>query len=1037
MHETLEEKRDDIADCEPGISQKGVSRLISPREKIVENTSSLEQGGVVTAAPETGLFQANSATSYNQTTPDTKPPDPSRKLAKRHPPAKAESKSRLQQEQVLPNTTSGHPQRKAKQTALAKLRSTNIETDDDELAHSDGEPESDASMVFTKKTRNSVTRRVEEGEVKLSKSTAIDSLSKQKETGLPSGKLRSMKANRSISKADAKTEVANARATPEDGPNGSFGECKGDELNKRELQASTKTKRTAPRSRHVQDRSQPSKRPGMLKRPARSASRGRKSVRDQHVYDVTENAAQTTRSKRSLSKASRPPRAKIQPTRQRMQAQSTKERPRQASVQQTNLRRPLLQERVGSSHNNAILIHQSDRSRSCSSSRTSTQSEPATAEASHTACVPEAKGRLHTPFVVPSSPPGPMKRSEYTPVFDKPTIIAFGRTGPQNQGSASLPKDVSSKHNSSDGEKRSKFLLIRDATNVSAKTPFPADMNGARKVLAPTQITKRLKNTDTRNKEVFSSFMQNGKNTALAKMLGRDCEAGGNVHRLDAADDERDVDPLCLGDDFEGPTLVEEDRGKSFAHKLRTASQVAMPPPKRAALKHKTGSRERQEAEVFCTAHVSDIHEADRTSFESLRSTYPPLRMEDQDMSSPEKCESHSAQMIRKRGTDNFPEPVSKKAKSLQTNQERNLDRSDSPGLGNYILEPPNVGDTALAKHDQGAAQKRDRRTRRSASNSNGVDLLGSPYPKNLHVPKQATALEVFSQQTGLSSDRPSVPDDREFPGPLIFAPLPTAQSSIGLRHRLSNEELRSSADQETSKSLTRNASGPVTQRLLKANPSIKATDNPFITSHTQKPTKAGPMSELAEKLRRRGFTSSDENMDDDQPLEEDDDPDKTLLDRVDDRDDGLKAITSSPASSKASDSSTTRYAEKIIEDVGDWRNALKPHQTRLFDSLVIASHKLVRHLVDRDTADRDIVADYRRRGEIIVTELQQAQAREYELYLSRMQVWKQQAADKLEAYAKELGKRAKDSERAKIERQKAKRSWNEVQSVFSRLLEG
>lgn len=1036
MHEPLEEKRNDIAGCEPGISQKGVSRPISPRERVVENTSSLEQGGVVTAAPETGLFQANSATSYNQTTSDTKPPDPSRKPAKRHPPAKAESKSRLQQEQVLPNTTSGHPQRKAKQAALAKLRSTNIETDDDELAHSDGEPESDASMVFTKKTRTIVTRRVEEGEVKLSKSTVIDSHSKQKETGLLSGKLRSMKANRSNFKPDAKTEVANARATPEDGPNGAFGECKGDELNKRELQASTTTKHTSPCSRHVPDRSQPSKRPGMLKRPARSASRGRKSVRDQYVSDVTENAVQTTRSKRSLSKASKPPTAKIQPTRQRMQAQSTKDRPRQASVQQTNLRRPL-QERVGSSQTNAILIHQSDRPSSCSSSRTSTQLEPATADASHILGVPEAKGRLQTPFVMPSSPPGPMKRSKYTPAFDKPTIIAFGKKGPQNQGSALLRKDVSSKHNSSDGKTRCKALLIRDATNVSAKTPFPADLNAARKVLAPTQITKGLNNTDTRNDDVFSAFLQNGKNTALAKMLGRDCEAGENIHRSDAADDERGVDPLCLGDDFEGPTLVEEDRRNSFTHKLRTASQVAMPPPKRVALKHKTGSRERQEAEAFCTAHDSGIHEAERTSFESLRRSYPPLRIEDQNMSSPEKGESHSAQKIRKRGTDNSPVPMSKKAKSLQTNQERNLDRSDSPGLVNYILESPSVGDTALAKDDQGAAQKRDRRTRRSAQNSNGVDLLGSPYPKNLHVPKQATALEVFSQQTGLSSDRPSVPDDREFPGPLIFAPLPTTQSSIGLRHRLSNQELRSSADQETSKLLIRNASGPVTQRLLKANSSMKATDNPFITSHTQKPTKAGPMSELAEKLRRRGFTSSDENMDDDQPLEEDDDPEKTLLDRMDDRDDGCKDITSSPASSKASDSSTTRHAEKIIEDVGDWRNALKPHQTRLFDSLVIASHKLVRHLVDRDTADRDIVADYRRRGEIIVTELQQAQAREYEQYLSRMQAWKQQAADKLEAYAKELGQHAKDSQRAKIERQKAKRSWNEVQSVFSRLLEG
>lgn len=421
-----------------------------------------------------------------------------------------------------------------------------------------------------------------------------------------------------------------------------------------------------------------------------------------------------------------------------------------------------------------------------------------------------------------------------------------------------------------------------------------------------------------------------------------------------------------------------------------------MPPPRRARLNDRTESRKR--------------------------------------FDSPKKGGSHSSQKRLKRAANDHPVSMAKKAKRSQTNQEQHFDRSESPGFVPCISGSPHGGKTAHAEDDQRAAQGQGRRTHRYARDSNGVDLLGSPYPKTMHVPKQATALEVFSQQTGLSSDRPSVSDDRESPGPLILAPLSTARSSTELRHISSNNKTRSSAGQEASKTLVRVASGPLTQRLLKASSSITATANPFLTSHTQKSTTAGPISELAEKLRQRGFTSADDHMENNQSLTEDDDPDKSF---VDDRDDGIKDITSSPASSKASASSTARDGEKIIEDIGDWRNTLKPHQTRLFDSLVIASHKLVRHMVDKDTAGRDIVADYRSRGEIIVAELQQAHTMEYEQYLSRMQVWKQQAADKLDAYAKELGKRAKDSERAKIEQQKAKRSWTEVQSAFSKLLEG
>lgn len=635
-NEPLKNKQDDIVGCEPEKTQKSVSRPMPARERNAENTSSIEQGSVVTAAPETGFSQANSTTSRNQTTRDTKPPAPSRKPAKRQPPAEAEPKSQLKQERVLPNTTSGRPQRKAKQTALAKLRSKTIETDDDELAQTDGEPESESSMVLAKKTRNNFTRRMEEGAVELSKSTLLESHSKQKETGLQRGKLRSTKANGSVSKTDAKIEVANACTAPEAGLNSSLRESKGNEPDTRELQASKKAKHTrgsATRSRYLLDRSQPSKRPGALKRPARSASRGRKSVGDQSVYEVSENAVQTTRSKQNFSKALIPHTAKIQPTRQRMQAQSIKKRSPQDSAPQTNSQPPSseqsvaslynfirdgkegshppkgsrvagpskshhsgfqsrqngdiqnskpgrselieapLQERAGSSQINAILIHQSDRSGSGSSPRTSTQAQPPPTNASHILCVSGLGERPQTPFAIPSSPPGQAKRSGYTLSVDKPTIIAFGKKGPRNQGTAAVREVVSSKNNLNDDEGRSKTLLIRDATNVSARIPFPACLKDAGDVLPPTQRIQGISNTDADTDDVFNAFLHDGKNTALAKMVERDREPGEYNHRSDAADKE-DVGLLGLTEDFEGPTLVEEDGDDTYTHKLRTASEL-------------------------------------------------------------------------------------------------------------------------------------------------------------------------------------------------------------------------------------------------------------------------------------------------------------------------------------------------------------------------------------------------------------------------------------------------------------------------------
>jgi hypothetical protein len=166
-----------------------------------------------------------------------------------------------------------------------------------------------------------------------------------------------------------------------------------------------------------------------------------------------------------------------------------------------------------------------------------------------------------------------------------------------------------------------------------------------------------------------------------------------------------------------------------------------------------------------------------------------------------------------------------------------------------------------------------------------------------------------------------------------------------------------------------------------------------------------------------------------DQPkrtADRDEDPDKTLVNPAGDLEsDSTKDVASSTgASDELSNASSVSAAQKALENVGDWRNTLKPHQTHLFDSLVIASHRLVRRMVDSETANRDIVADYRRQGEIVVTELERA-------YATGMQERKKAAADGLASLGKRLKMDVKEAERVRGERREQAKQAREGYDVM------
>lgn len=84
-------------------------------------------------------------------------------------------------------------------------------------------------------------------------------------------------------------------------------------------------------------------------------------------------------------------------------------------------------------------------------------------------------------------------------------------------------------------------------------------------------------------------------------------------------------------------------------------------------------------------------------------------------------------------------------------------------------------------------------------------------------------------------------------------------------------------------------------------------------------------------------------------------------------------AIVSSPLPSSHSSSSATQVFEKVDTELAEemeWEASLQPHQRAVADMLTRISRRLVRHLVDSETALRDIIADYERDGLELIANL-------------------------------------------------------------------
>ena len=1039
--------------------------------------------------------------------------------------------------QPLVAEPSGRPFRKAKKTALGKLKAKRGKESDDAMSDTDDESESEdnASSFGAKDDKPHVAAR---GRPKAHLPTPVtkSATSKRDGTSKPSGKLQSVKSKAQPTTASVKKVPGNTATNPRTRRDTSLvgGGSVVNSTEKEFDEPGTKSRRKTlvPADDDEQnDRGKsPVRRPGALKRPARSASRGRVPLQKIR-YDFPGSTPRVKRNKRSVSRASR---ASVKPgaTRQRMQSESvnhhddskkdnsrqlstsrraasreveagspprkksttqnkSKELPPQPKPNHNNksalqpehtgiaakvetqknaatVKSTTSRQKPGSSQGNAIMIEQASQ----------TSSSPSPSPHQDTTVRPNAAGenkrrpevrRMQTPAVMPSSPPAGDIKTVHTLAKDRPTIIAFSKRGPRNQGISSASKDSGSD-----------FAPAASAGRGAADAGLRDQGKGLARTLFPTQdhapVTMVPSNVSVSVDETFADFTKNGKNKALTSLLQRQTAAASKSARHKSEPEQQldEDDGFFVIDDFDDTTLVNDDKLSEKENVPRTASQIAMPPPNgpekivkvtaqkpllekpaktitKPAIANPVPEPQKPKKVVLAATTkaavepkpakpATKVESKNETTSASVQKVTKTVPINDAVETRPAKRApaEQKAQPKRKRELNEMqPGSPEKKTKTLQKDPPKASSSDDASARQLRSSKIPQGAKVVIADPVERPDRRRNRPNRRTTQGSQGVDILGSPYPKELEVPIQTTALEIFSQQANLSSDQ-MLSSDAVVPGGLAgrlnLAAVPQILPPTHLKPISSNGKPLPAAPNESSRAATRIASGSLAEQLITAKHEQSVMEDPFTSSHGHVPLvpivkQTAKKPDFKEALRKQGIII-------DQPkrtADRDEDPDKTLVNPTEDLEsDSPKDVASSTgASDELSNASSVSAAQKTLENVGDWRNTLKPHQAHLFDSLLIASHRLVRHMVDSETAHRDIVADYRRQGEIVVTELERAHAREFQQYATGMLERKKAAADGLASLGKRLKMDVKEAERVRGERREQAKQVREGYDVM------
>ena len=666
----------------------------------------------------------------------------------------------------------------------------------------------------------------------------------------------------------------------------------------------------------------------------------------------------------------------------------------------------------GASQQDAIVL--SDRVQSSSpSSALSSTAPPVVRPGRMTAHQVERKPA--TPALLSSSPPiarkAPPQIAQSAPLDEvatrKATVISFDKSGPRNQGTLSSKKTAANLTGSNPGSHPLLDIPVaRKASSVRTRLDFQRP---------PRNQHATGSNVADNTKDALSAFLKkpgNG-NRSLQKATSEDDDASLNEQH-NPSDDGFD-----FVDDPDEPTLVDTEPLEKAVHakalnKTPTTSQRAMPPP---SLKVAEGRHIAPRVVSTMTETTGDTTTVD--TYGTRSSTLRSKRALDIELNKPlpkrAKVDAHS---------------------SLQSiSQESRLD-SSAVGADDTVL------DTVQSSQHIEMPEKASKTLSRFPSQGT-VDMHGSPIPKNLVVPEKATALEVFSQQAGLSYTQSSGEEEDEAEiGPSHQAgvdstntrPPPASRKPGALS---SNSKPRPASPLETSQAISELIVGQHAHDrvLLGAQPQHAGTD-PFTSSESapKEPAKQGGSSILANALRAmasEAVASKSNEYTEDTVI---DDPDKTLVE-PEPKPREAKRMVSMITDDSSETSEDSEAETSAMRDVGAWRSALQPHQMNLFDELVHISHRLVAHLVDQETAARHVVEDYRRRGERIVEVMEQSHAQEYQLSVDVLDERKKRMRKEMRKTSKELEACKTAVAKAEEEREERKNGYGRGVQRLERLL--
>ncbi|KAI6800610.1 hypothetical protein KC361_g2287 [Hortaea werneckii] len=588
-----------------------------------------------------------------------------------------------------------------------------------------------------------------------------------------------------------------------------------------------------------------------------------------------------------------------------------------------------------------------------------------------------------TPAPVQSSPPLENVRLSKTPgtgltaTSRKANIISFGDTGPRNQGSILMKTAPGSAWtNRSEKSSSPPWALGAGSGRVSipdrrSQKPPTTSSVAASVRTSRTNCSSHSANVASTVDEALAGFFKEtyahapSQWKALRSAHAPEMSEAGQEKQMSYLDDAS-----ANFDNHEDTIMFNNVAAQNPP--ARTESQLAMPPPPPKA--SKAG---KSQPPALALNETLEVRKED------------PSRAKD-DASLP-------GSKKRSAITQDEDRPINKRAKPTTKSSATNLNSTNgsasvTKGCGTHGLTAtfgPNTKNTSPQKRARNPSQ-------------GNVDCHGSPVPRGLEVPANATALETYPQQANLSSDR------------LVTQHTSNARSQRAKRQNVdaepldqhilppshqpevmsSNTKIRPASPQKDSQAITGMAIGRVeSNNLIIRDVAATPSTDPFTSSESARKelSKTRPYSNFTQKLFKEagevsvglGHQAGGRN----RPLVVGQAPKKQSSKRQ-------------PSWSSNDSNYTDVSAETTdtMRDIGIWRNALQPYQVDLFDELVTVSHRLMRSLIDRETAAREVVEDYRRRGTRLVAQMEELHTLLYKEHMDGLM----QRKKKLK---KELGK--------------------------------